>query len=52
MKHNDSIACTVNECKFHCKQDDYCTLEQIHVTKHEPVATTIKCTDCNSFKKE
>lgn len=52
MKHNNSIACTVNECKFHYKEDDYCTLDQIKVSKHEPVATTIKCTDCSSFKKD
>ncbi|MEW9096741.1 MAG: DUF1540 domain-containing protein [Clostridiaceae bacterium] len=52
MKHNNSIACTVNECKFHYKEDNYCTLDQIKVSKHEPVATTIKCTDCSSFKKD
>lgn len=50
--HNDSIACIVNECKFHCKDDDYCTLDQIKVSKHESVAKTVECTDCGSFQKE
>ena len=49
--HNESIGCSVNECKFHCENDNYCTLNQINVTKHEPVATTIACTDCGSFMK-
>ncbi|WP_186431183.1 DUF1540 domain-containing protein [Clostridium sp. BSD9I1] len=50
--HNDSIACIVDECKFHCKDDDYCTLNQIKVSKHESVANTVECTDCGSFQKE
>ncbi|MGH4119048.1 DUF1540 domain-containing protein [Clostridium sp.] len=50
MKHNDSIGCTVNECKFHCKEDNYCTLNKIEVTKHESIAKTPECTDCASFK--
>ncbi|GAA0726190.1 DUF1540 domain-containing protein [Clostridium malenominatum] len=52
MKHNNSIACRVDECKFHCKDDDYCTLDQILVAKHEPVAKTVECTDCASFEKK
>jgi hypothetical protein len=51
MNHNDSIGCTVPECKFHCKEDNYCTLSKIEVTKHETTATSIECTDCGSFKK-
>ncbi|WP_125154140.1 DUF1540 domain-containing protein [Clostridium rectalis] len=52
MKHNNSIACTVDECKYHCKEDNYCTLEKIQVAKHESVAHSVECTDCNSFEKE
>lgn len=52
MKHNDSIGCSVDECKYHCKDDNYCTLSKIEVTKHEPVASTTLCTDCASFKKQ
>lgn len=50
MEHNNSIGCTVNECKFHCQDDNYCTLNKIEVIKHESVAKTAECTDCASFK--
>ncbi|MCY6958129.1 DUF1540 domain-containing protein [Clostridium brassicae] len=50
MDHNQSIRCTVDECKFHCNKDDYCTLESIEVVKHEPKAKTVECTDCGSFQ--
>ncbi|ARC83985.1 hypothetical protein U732_501 [Clostridium argentinense CDC 2741] len=49
---NDSIMCIVSECKYHYKQDDYCTLDKIEVVKHENNAKTIQCTDCGSFEKE
>lgn len=50
-EHNDSIGCTVTECKYHCNDDNYCTLQQIEVTKHESVAKTPECTDCGSFER-
>lgn len=50
MKHNNSIGCTVNECKFHCNEDDYCTLDRINVIKHETVAKNPESTDCGSFQ--
>ena len=52
MNHNESIGCIVSECKFHCKDDDYCTLDKIEVVKHETVAKTKQCTDCGSFRSE
>lgn len=52
MNHNDSIGCNVAECKYHCKDDDYCTLSQIMVTKHTTQASTVECTDCSSFEKK
>lgn len=51
MDHNSSIGCIVTECKFHCKDDDYCTLDKIQVVKHEQSASTVECTDCGSFKR-
>lgn len=39
--HNDSIGCSVNECKFHDDRLSYCTLEQIKVVKHETEAKTV-----------
>lgn len=50
--HNDSIGCIVTECKFHAKDQDYCTLEKIQVTKHEMKASTVECTDCGSFERD
>lgn len=50
MKHNESIGCTVNECKFHCHEDNYCTLNKIMVTKNKPEARTTETTDCASFE--
>ncbi|MCB2290371.1 DUF1540 domain-containing protein [Clostridium sp. CS001] len=52
MKHNDSIGCIVSECSYHCKDDNYCTLQKIEVVKHEAVAKNQQCTDCGSFKAE
>lgn len=50
MNHNSSIGCSVAECKFHCKDDNYCTLDNIQVVKHSQKADTIESTDCGSFK--
>lgn len=51
-RHNDSIGCIVSECRFHAKDQNYCTLEKIQVTKHESLAKTTQCTDCGSFETE
>ena len=50
MEHNSSIGCSVTECKFHCKQDDYCTLDKIQVVKNSGTAQKVEHTDCGSFK--
>lgn len=50
MNHNDSIHCTVTECKFHCNGDDYCTLQKINVVKNNNMASSVECTDCASFQ--
>lgn len=49
--HNSSIGCTVNECKYNDRSDNYCTLQKIEVVKHESIANTAECTDCGSFQK-
>jgi hypothetical protein len=51
MNHNSSIGCAVSECQFHCKDDNYCTLNKIEVVKHAQMADSVECTDCGSFKK-
>lgn len=50
MDHNSSIGCIVTECKFHCKEDDFCTLGKINVVKHTAKADTVESTDCGSFR--
>ena len=51
MKHNASIGCSVTECNYHCKEDNFCTLDKIEVVKHTQRADTVESTDCSSFKK-
>lgn len=50
MSKNPSIKCTVDECKYHAQTENYCSLNDIQVGKHENRATTPECTDCNSFE--
>ncbi|GKU25868.1 DUF1540 domain-containing protein [Clostridium folliculivorans] len=52
MKHNDSIGCVVAECKYHAKDKNFCSLDQIMVVKHTPKAEDVECTDCGSFEEE
>lgn len=49
-KRNDSIECTVNECKYHSKNADYCTLNKIKVVKNDSMVETQEATDCGSFE--
>lgn len=50
MKHNESIKCNVTECKYHCSDDNYCTLNEISVVKHCSKANNVEATDCASFE--
>lgn len=50
MEANKSIACIVDECKYHAKKESYCSLDQIKVVKHENEATSKEATDCGSFE--
>ncbi|HVI39119.1 MAG TPA: DUF1540 domain-containing protein [Anaerovoracaceae bacterium] len=51
MEHNSSIGCSVTECSFHCKDDNFCTLNKIDVVKHAQKAASVEHTDCGSFKR-
>lgn len=51
MNENHSIGCTVDQCEYHSKNGNYCTLNKIEVGTHESNPTMPECTDCNSFKK-
>lgn len=51
MKHNSSIGCNVTECKHHCHEDNFCTLDKIQVVKNSSAANSAEATDCGSFTK-
>lgn len=47
---NKSIGCSVEQCRYHCGDERYCTLEKIMVGTHEANPTKVECTDCTSFE--
>lgn len=49
-KANPSIECTVDQCSYHCQNQDYCSLDRIKVGTHESNPTQNECTDCESFE--
>ncbi|MCB6610259.1 MULTISPECIES: DUF1540 domain-containing protein [Clostridia] len=46
---NICIECSINNCAYHAKDENYCTLEKIKVGTHEANPTKKECTDCESF---
>lgn len=48
-KCNECIKCTVDKCRHHHNNKNYCTLEAIQVGTHEGNPTMDQCTDCQSF---
>lgn len=48
---NTSIKCTVNQCKHHCSDKEYCSLDCISIGSCECDPHSEKCTDCLSFQK-
>lgn len=50
MDVNSSIKCSVDQCQYHAKSKEYCTLEEIKVGTHETNPTKTECTDCESFE--
>ena len=49
---NQCIECTIDNCAYHAKSEDYCTLDKIRVGTHEMNPTKKECTDCESFKNQ
>ncbi|MBC8569313.1 DUF1540 domain-containing protein [Zongyangia hominis] len=47
---NECIKCTVQQCEYHCQNQDYCSLDCITVGTHEMNPTMDQCTDCKSFR--
>ncbi len=50
MKINNSIGCTVDDCKYHAKDQNFCSLDKIQVTKNTAQARKPQETDCHSFE--
>lgn len=49
-KVNESIKCTVQQCKYHCQDKDFCSLDCVNIGTHESNPTMSECVDCKSFK--
>ena len=49
---NKCIECTVQQCAYHCENENYCSLDRILVGTHEINPTVDQCTDCKSFRKK
>ena len=48
--NNMSIACSVNECKYHSSDENYCTLDKIKVAKCDCNTCSTEDTECGSFQ--
>ena len=49
---NKSIHCSLEQCRYHCGTDNYCSLNAIQVGTHEKDPTVCQCVDCQSFEKK
>ncbi len=47
---NRCVQCTVEQCRYHCKNEDYCSLERVQIGTHESEPSMEQCTDCLSFR--
>ena len=45
-KNSQTIRCTVDQCKFHEKTENLCSLDAITVGTHEANPSMDQCTDC------
>ena len=50
-KCNQTIRCTVVQCRYHEKSDNFCSLDSITVGTHEANPAMDQCTDCLSFER-
>lgn len=49
---NKCIECTVQQCAYHCENENYCSLDRILVGTHETNPVENQCTDCKSFRRK
>lgn len=50
-KGNKSISCTVEQCKNHCGDENYCSLKNVRIGTHEANPKMSECVDCQSFEQ-
>ena len=50
MKINNNIGCTVDDCRYHAKEENFCSLDKIQVVKNSDIAKEETQTDCHSFE--
>ncbi len=48
--YNKCIECSVKQCRNHCEEKNYCSLDKIKVGTHECNPSQDQCTDCLSFE--
>ncbi|MPM64925.1 hypothetical protein SDC9_111816 [bioreactor metagenome] len=48
---NNSIKCSVSSCSYHCKDKNYCSLDEIKVGCSDPMVNECADTECASFRK-
>ncbi len=46
---NRSIECSVEDCRHHCRECDYCSLDKIMIGSHMTLMQGERSTDCRSF---
>ncbi len=49
---NYSIHCTVKDCKYHNKDENYCSLDSVRIASNEQNPKDESCVDCKSFECE
>lgn len=47
---NKHIECSIKNCKYHCGNDNYCSLDRIMIGSTQPNPTMCQYTDCESFE--
>ena len=47
---NNCIGCTVDTCKYHCTEANYCTLNSIEIGACNCDPKSVDSTCCQSFK--
>lgn len=47
---NYSIHCTVEDCRYHCNKENYCSLDCVNIGSHEKNPVSERGVDCKSFE--